>query len=63
LARRHVARAAWANAGMGVPPGGGPCRLSRCRQGDVPDLGHANISQLLIVYTEETRFRLYRERH
>jgi hypothetical protein len=46
LARRHVARAAWANAGMWVPPspsparrlagdGGGACRLSRCRQGDV----------------------------
>jgi hypothetical protein len=39
-------RAAWVNAGMGVPPspsparrlagdGGGACRLSRCRQGDV----------------------------
>jgi hypothetical protein len=46
LARRHVARAAWANAGTTLPPlpnpargrgvwPGGPCRLPQFRQGDV----------------------------
>jgi hypothetical protein len=52
LARRHVARAAWASAGRPLPPlpnparpsplrrrlAGGPCRLPWCRQDDVAPL-------------------------